>query len=218
MKSICSVFMFGARPNGTLRHVMMPRYEDGSKRSNVCYWQILLKIQRLRKSCDSRFFVVSAAASVCTTGTRTYGRFCLNRSGPSHRRAWGAPAALKNFVRQPKRAFQARQFSWSPTPSVRLRSSSQDGPMKCPAAFADRGSGCAMDQTREHRAWRHGNPTPASTPPRAWPRRPRPRPWLTSPRSIQTARRPTRSLSSTSTPVRAPTQRSSHDAAAERWR
>src|SRR5882757_6437968 len=90
MKSICSVFMFGAQPNGTLRHVMMPRYEDGSKRSNVCYWQILLKIQRLRKSRDGRFFVVSAAASVCTTGTRTYGRFCLNRCGPPH---IAAPAA-----------------------------------------------------------------------------------------------------------------------------
>jgi hypothetical protein len=43
MESICSAFVFGARPNGTLGHFMMPRYEDGSKRSNVCYWQILLQ-------------------------------------------------------------------------------------------------------------------------------------------------------------------------------
>src|SRR5712675_3559427 len=63
------------------------------------------KIQRLRKFGEGRFFVVSAAASLRRTATRAYGRFCVNRCGPSHRRAWNASAALKNFVRQPKRTF-----------------------------------------------------------------------------------------------------------------
>src|SRR3981081_2386928 len=59
------------------------------------------KIERLRKSREGRSFVVSVAASLCRTGTRTYDRFCVNRCGPSHRRAWDAPAALKiSFVSQ----------------------------------------------------------------------------------------------------------------------
>src|SRR5258708_5733633 len=79
------------------------------RKRDVACWPILLKkskIQRLRKSREGWFFVVSAAASVCRTGTRTYGRFCVNRCGPSHRRARDASAVLKNFVRQPKRFFQ----------------------------------------------------------------------------------------------------------------
>ena len=78
------------------------------RKRDVACWPILLKkskIQRLRKSREGRFFVVSGAASLCRTGTRTYGCFCVNRCGPSHRRAWDAPAALKKFVRQPKRTF-----------------------------------------------------------------------------------------------------------------
>lgn len=63
------------------------------------------KIARLRKSLEGRFFVVSVAASLCRTSTRTYDRFSVNRCGPSLRRAWDAPAALENFVRQPKRTF-----------------------------------------------------------------------------------------------------------------
>ena len=63
------------------------------------------KIERLRKSREGRCFAVSVAASRCRTGTRTYDRFCTNRCGPSHRRARDAPAARKNFVRQPKRTF-----------------------------------------------------------------------------------------------------------------
>src|SRR5258705_4485489 len=134
MESICSAFMFGARPNGTLRHLcaaVRGRFEA----RNVCYWRILLKkskIQRLRKSREGWFFVVPAAASVCKTGTRTYGRFCANRCGPSHRRAWDAPAALKNFVRQPKRTFSGATIFLVPD-TVRS-AKMQDGPMKCPAA------------------------------------------------------------------------------------
>src|ERR1700676_759372 len=71
-------------------------------------WGILLKkskIERLRKSRESRLLVVSAAARLCRTDTRVYDHFCGNRCGPSHCRARDAPAALKNFVRHPEKTF-----------------------------------------------------------------------------------------------------------------
>jgi hypothetical protein len=70
--------------------------------------QMLLKkskIERLRKSRESRLLVVSAAARLCRTDTRVYDHFCGNRCGPSHCRARDAPAALKNFVRHPEKTF-----------------------------------------------------------------------------------------------------------------
>src|SRR6202171_4261592 len=71
-------------------------------------WGILLKkskIERLRKSRESWFLVLSAAARLCRTDTRVYDRFCGNRCGPSHCRARDAPAALKNFIRHPEKTF-----------------------------------------------------------------------------------------------------------------
>jgi hypothetical protein len=66
-------------------------------------WQMLSKkskIERLRKSREDQFFVVSAAASLCTACTKVCDRSCVIRCGPSRCLAWEAPAALKNFVRQ----------------------------------------------------------------------------------------------------------------------
>jgi hypothetical protein len=60
------------------------------------------KIERLRKSREGRLFVVSVAASLSRTGTRT---LLCESMWSSHRRAWHAPAALQHFVRQPKRTF-----------------------------------------------------------------------------------------------------------------
>jgi|GEM_PF-4148991 len=71
-------------------------------------WQMLSKkskIERLRKSREDQFFVVSAAASLCRACTRVCDRFCVIRYGPSRCHAWDAPAALKNFVRQPEETF-----------------------------------------------------------------------------------------------------------------
>src|ERR1700730_3003392 len=80
-------------------------------------WQMLSKkskIERLRKSREDQFFVVSAAASLCRACTRVCDRFCVIRYGPSRCHAWDAPAALKNFVRQPEETFS--------TASARMRS------------------------------------------------------------------------------------------------
>lgn len=63
------------------------------------------KIELLRKSREGQFLIVSAAASPCGAGTRGCGRFCAIRCGPSHCRAWGAPAGRKNFDRQPEKTF-----------------------------------------------------------------------------------------------------------------
>ena len=74
------------------------------------------KIERLRKSREDQFFVVSAAASLCRACTKVCDRFCVIRCGPSRCHAWDAPAALKNFVRQPEKT-----FSTASTPIQTLR-------------------------------------------------------------------------------------------------
>src|SRR6266404_9647147 len=71
------------------------------------------KIERLRKSREDQFFVVSAAASLCRACTKVCDRSCVIRCGPSRCPAWDAPAALKNFVRQPEKTFS--------TASVKVR-------------------------------------------------------------------------------------------------
>src|SRR5260221_2808432 len=71
------------------------------------------KTERLRKSREDQFFVVSAAASHCRACTKVCDRFCVIRCGPSHCPPRDAPAAPENFVRQPDTTF------W--THSVKLR-------------------------------------------------------------------------------------------------
>jgi hypothetical protein len=75
---------------------------------NVGEGPILLqksKIERRRKSRESRFLDVSTAARLCRPDTKVRGRFCVKRCGPTCPRVRNAPAALKNFVRQPKDFF-----------------------------------------------------------------------------------------------------------------
>src|SRR6266404_4286974 len=72
------------------------------------FWRILLKkakVERLRKSRQGQFLIVSAAASRCRAGTKVCDRFCANRCSPSRCRARDAPGGLKNFVRQPEETF-----------------------------------------------------------------------------------------------------------------
>ena len=72
------------------------------------FWRILLKkakVERLRKSRQGQFLIVSAAASRCRAGTKACDRFCANRCSPSRCRARDAPGGLKNFVRQPEETF-----------------------------------------------------------------------------------------------------------------
>src|ERR1700682_3669455 len=77
--------------------------------SYVRFGSILLKkskVERLRKSRQGQFLVVSAAASRCRAGTKVCDRFCANRCGPSRCRARDdASGGLKNFVRQPEETF-----------------------------------------------------------------------------------------------------------------
>jgi hypothetical protein len=78
---------------------------------HVRYVPILLqksKIERPRKSRESRFLNASIAATLCSEDTKVGGRFCVKRCGPSHRRAQNAPAALENFVHQPKKTFATK--------------------------------------------------------------------------------------------------------------
>src|SRR5260370_15423218 len=71
------------------------------------------KTERLRKSREDQFFVVSAAASHCKACTKVCDRFCVSRCGPSRCPAGDAPAAPENFVRQPEKTFS--------TASVKVR-------------------------------------------------------------------------------------------------
>jgi hypothetical protein len=74
----------------------------------VCNWQILLKkskIERLRKSREGRLLGLSAAARLFKTNRTVRGCVCLNRCGPSRRRAWNASAVQRNLGRLPKRTF-----------------------------------------------------------------------------------------------------------------
>jgi hypothetical protein len=74
---------------------------------DVCFAPILLKkskIARLRKSREGQFFVVSVAASLCRTSTRTYDRFSVNRFVPSHRRV-GRTSGAGKFRSSAKKDF-----------------------------------------------------------------------------------------------------------------
>jgi hypothetical protein len=73
--------------------------------SNV---QILLqksKIEQPKKSRESRSQGFSTAASLVSDTAETRGRFWMKRYGPSRRRTSGASAALRIFVRHPKKTF-----------------------------------------------------------------------------------------------------------------
>src|SRR3979409_2389978 len=60
---------------------------------------------RLRNSREDQFFVVFAAAILRRACMKVCDRFGVIRCGPSRYNAWDAPAALKNFVRQPEKTF-----------------------------------------------------------------------------------------------------------------
>ena len=64
------------------------------------------KIEQLPKSRESRFSARCAAASLSRTCTKLCGRLLMIRCGPSHWRAWDAPAALKNIVHLPENLFR----------------------------------------------------------------------------------------------------------------
>jgi hypothetical protein len=59
------------------------------------------KIERHRKSRESRFFGTAAAARYSAANTKAGGRFRIDRCGSSGRRARSASAALENFVWYP---------------------------------------------------------------------------------------------------------------------
>src|SRR6476646_11827020 len=63
------------------------------------------KIERPKKSRESRFQGFSAAASLFKATTEVRGRFCVKRCGPSYRRVRNASAALNDFGRHPKKTF-----------------------------------------------------------------------------------------------------------------
>jgi hypothetical protein len=55
------------------------------------------KIERLRKSREDQFFVVSAAASLCRACTKVCDRFCVIRCGPSTLPRVGRTSGAKTF-------------------------------------------------------------------------------------------------------------------------
>src|SRR3984893_8960878 len=66
---------------------------------SVYNWQILLKkskIERLRKSREGRLLGLSAAARLFKTNTRVRGLVCVNRCGPSRRRALNVQRESRN--------------------------------------------------------------------------------------------------------------------------
>src|SRR5271157_5520406 len=63
------------------------------------------KIERHRKSRESRFFGTAAAARYSGANTKAGGRFRMNRCGFSGRRARSASAVFKIFVLHPKKTF-----------------------------------------------------------------------------------------------------------------
>jgi hypothetical protein len=85
------------------------RTTDSSRTSrHVRFVPILLqksKIERRRKSRESRCLGVSTAAMLARPDTKVRGRFCVKRCGPSRRRVRTVSAVLKNFVRQPEKTF-----------------------------------------------------------------------------------------------------------------
>ena len=63
------------------------------------------KIERLRKSREDQFLVVSAAASPCRAFAKACDRFCMIRCGSLTSPHVGRTAARKNFVRRPEKSF-----------------------------------------------------------------------------------------------------------------
>src|SRR5258707_6502683 len=63
------------------------------------------KIERRRKSRESRCLDVSTAAMLARPDTKVRRRFCVKRCGPSRRRVRTASAVLNNFVHQPEKTF-----------------------------------------------------------------------------------------------------------------
>jgi len=63
------------------------------------------KIERRRKSRESRCLDVSTAAMLARPDTKVRRRFCVKRCGPSRRRVRTASAVLKTFVHQPEKTF-----------------------------------------------------------------------------------------------------------------
>jgi hypothetical protein len=70
-----------------------------------CIHTCRAKIERPRKSRESRFLDIPPTAKPCRDDTNVRGRFGVKRCGPSYRRARNASAALKNFGRHPKKYF-----------------------------------------------------------------------------------------------------------------
>src|SRR6476659_320363 len=66
------------------------------------------KIVQPLKSRESRSLAFSAAASLFNAATKVSARFWMKRYGPSHRRAHNASAALRIFVRHPKKTFATK--------------------------------------------------------------------------------------------------------------
>src|SRR5271157_713161 len=63
------------------------------------------KVEKHRKSRESRFFGTAAAARYSGANTKAGGRFRMNRCGFSGRRARSASAVFKIFVLHPKKTF-----------------------------------------------------------------------------------------------------------------
>ena len=63
------------------------------------------KIERLRKSRESRFLETLAAAILSGANTKVGGRFGRKRCGPSRLRTRSASAVFKIFVLRPKNTF-----------------------------------------------------------------------------------------------------------------
>jgi hypothetical protein len=78
------------------------------------------KIERLQKSRESRFLIISAAASRRRADTKVCDRFCVNRCGPSRCRARDAPAVLKNFLSEPEKTFSTVSVKSGSYPPLKL--------------------------------------------------------------------------------------------------
>jgi hypothetical protein len=78
------------------------------------------KIERHRKSRESRFFDTAAAARYSRANTMAGGRFRMNRCGSSGRRARSALAVFKIFVLHPKKTFSTASTHIGSGPSRRL--------------------------------------------------------------------------------------------------
>ena len=107
--------------SGCLAQLLGHSPRQSYNEDDFCFWQILLqksKIERPRKSRERRFLDAATAAMPSRADTKTGGRFCMKRCGPSRRRMRNASAALKNFVRQPKKTFSTPSARTGPTKSV----------------------------------------------------------------------------------------------------